>query len=69
MEIPPEALSDETLRRIIEEFVLREGTDYGDREYSLDEKVQHVMGQLRARKIVITYNEQDGSVTLSPRGR
>ena len=31
---------------IIEEFVLREGTDYGQGEYSLEEKVADVERQL-----------------------
>lgn len=36
--IPAESLSPEALRGIIEAFVLREGTDYGHRDFSLDEK-------------------------------
>ena len=40
-------LSEEALRGVLESFVLREGTDYGEREFSLDQKVAHVLGQLR----------------------
>ena len=29
-------LSEFALRRIVEEFILREGTDYGQAEYSLE---------------------------------
>ena len=39
MEIPPSKLPPATLNAIIEEFISREGTDYGTREYSLAEKV------------------------------
>ena len=39
LEIPVGRLDGETLRRLIEEFVTREGTDYGTREKSLDQKV------------------------------
>jgi uncharacterized protein YheU (UPF0270 family) len=46
VEIPHTELSAEALRGVLESFVLREGTDYGAREYSLDEKVAHVMRQL-----------------------
>ncbi len=44
--IPPAELAPETLRSVIEAFVLREGTEYGARDYSLDEKVTHVLAQL-----------------------
>ena len=41
LKIPVEEISEAALRRIIEEFVLREGTDYG-REYTLEQKCEHV---------------------------
>ena len=44
--IPHAELAPDTLARVIESFVLREGTDYGDAEYSLAQKVAHVRGQL-----------------------
>ncbi len=40
--IPTESLSPEALRGIVEAFVLREGTDYGHRDFSLDEKCEAV---------------------------
>ena len=48
MDVPHAELSADALRGVIESFVLREGTDYGASEYSLDEKVVHVMRQLAA---------------------
>jgi len=45
--VPHTELSADALRGVIESFVLREGTDYGVSEYSLDEKVVHVMRQLQ----------------------
>ncbi len=45
--VPIDALSEELLRSVVESFVLREGTDYGPKEFSLEEKVEHVIGQLR----------------------
>ncbi len=41
MKIPTETLSPAALERIVEEFVLREGTDYGE-AYSLVQKCQDV---------------------------
>ncbi len=44
--VPHAELSPDALRGVIESFVLREGTEYGARDYSLEEKVAHVMRQL-----------------------
>ena len=46
MEIPHSQVPEQTLLAIIEEFISREGTDYGHREYTLDEKVEKVKSQL-----------------------
>ena len=62
--IPLDALSEDALRGVVEAFVLREGTDYGAREYSLPEKVDHVLSQLRRREAQIVFNPQDESVDI-----
>ena len=64
MEIPFEKLSPEVLSKIIEEFVLREGTDYGDAEYSLDDKVAHVRKQLESRKARIVFDPETETVSI-----
>lgn len=53
--IPPAALSTEALAGLIEQYVLREGTEYGQRDYTLDEKVRHVRRQLEAGRVLIVY--------------
>ena len=58
------ALSPEALRGVIEAFVLREGTDYGEREFTLDEKVAHVWGQLERGEARITFDASSGSVDI-----
>ncbi len=42
MIIPWQELSTETLDNLIESFVLREGTDYGMQEKTLEQKVADV---------------------------
>jgi uncharacterized protein len=64
MDIPYEELSETALRGIIEEFVLREGTDYGSRQYSLDQKVSAVEGQLRGGTAKIVFDEAAGTVDI-----
>ena len=44
--VPWDALSPEALNGVIEAFVLREGTEYGEREFALGEKVAAVRRQL-----------------------
>jgi uncharacterized protein len=40
--IPVSQLQEETLNNILEEFITREGTDYGDYEISLQQKVNRL---------------------------
>ena len=58
VEIPKERLEPETLRRLIEEYVSREGTDYGGHVYSLDQKIAHVMQQLERGAAVIVFDTE-----------
>ena len=58
MEIPYKELSDEALRALIEEFVLREGTEYGAQDYSLESKVRQVRRQLHAGEAKISYDSE-----------
>jgi len=66
MIIPIEELEVETLNNIIESFVLREGTDYGDYTTSLDEKVAQVRAQLESGEAVIEYSELHETVDIKP---
>ena len=67
MEIPYEQLSKDTLRSVIEAFVLREGTDYGDFEYSLEDKIEQVMQQLKCGKVCLTFDEESKTCNIVPR--
>ena len=48
--IPRQELATDTLNSLIESFVLREGTDYGEHERSLEQKVEDVRRQLKTAK-------------------
>ena len=54
--IPYQRLTDDALEAIIEEFVSREGTDYGDYSDSLADKVQQVLAQIKKGKAVILFD-------------
>ena len=46
MKIPPSMLSEQALRGIALEFVSREGTDYGHKDWDMETKVEQVLGQI-----------------------
>ena len=69
MIIPIDQISAETLDNIIESFILREGTDYGLHEWSLDEKKQQLNQQLINGEIVVVYSELHETVNLMPRSQ
>ena len=66
MIIPINEVSDDALYNIAESFVLREGTDYGAEEVSLQEKVAAVLAQLRSGEAVLLYSELHESVDIVP---
>ena len=39
MDIPYTEISEEALKAIIQEYITREGTEYGIKEYSFEQKI------------------------------
>lgn len=64
VEIPANMLSKQALDQLIEDFILREGTDYGHSEYTLEQKKQQVINQMKAKYVVISYDPETESCTL-----
>lgn len=62
--IPWERLSEGALRGVIEEFVTREGTEYGDHDVSLDDKVREVERQLTKKEVVVLFDVKTEAVNL-----
>lgn len=67
MLIPYQSLDSETLSNMIESFILREGTDYGEAEISLSEKSQKVLQQIKSGDVLILYSDLSESITLIPK--
>lgn len=67
MIIPYTDIAADTLHNLIEYYVLREGTDYGEQEVSLTAKVTAVMRQLERGEVVIVYSELHETVNLMPK--
>ncbi|AUJ68535.1 MULTISPECIES: YheU family protein [Pseudoalteromonas] len=64
MLIPYQQLPQETLDNLIEHYVLREGTDYGDTEVSTESKVAQVKAQLKSGEALIVFSELHESVNI-----
>jgi uncharacterized protein YheU (UPF0270 family) len=67
MEIPWQRLSDDVLDSVIEEFVSREGTEYGAQDYTLAEKVAQVRLQLQRGEAVIDFDPDTETCHLMAR--
>jgi len=64
MIIPFQELEKHTLQALVESFILREGTDYGDGEVSLEDKSSQIIEQIKSAKILIVYSELHESCDL-----
>ena len=67
VEVPHEQLAPEVLRRLIEEFVTRDGTDYGAVERTLGEKVAAVIRQLEAGELAIVVDTEEETIDIVTR--
>lgn len=64
MIIPYSKLSEAALQALIEDFVTRDGTDYGQDEMSMQEKSAHLLALLKTGEMLISYNEESQSCGL-----
>ena len=67
IEVPHGALSPSALEGLVEEFITREGTDYGPREYSLEQKRDSVLKQLTRGAVLIVFDLEAEATTLVTR--
>lgn len=66
MIVPYKDINLDTLNAIIKEFVLREGTEYGAEDISIDEKLEQVHQQLQRGSAVLVYSELHETVNIIP---
>lgn len=70
VELDPEQLSEGALRGLVEEYVTREGTDYGlgnsavNSEWSLDDKVAQVLRQIDRGEARIVFDLESESASI-----
>ena len=66
MTIPWQSLSEVALNGIIEDFVTREGTEYGFHDVNLGQKVNQVRWQLRDETVFIVFDSDLDSCSIVP---
>jgi len=64
MLIPYQELQADTLTALIEEFIDREGTDYGEFEASRENMIAQVHQQLSQGKVVICYDSNSETCNI-----
>ena len=70
VDVPYEQIDKATLNRLLQEFVTRDGADWGDAGCSLEEKCEQVLRQLKAKevKIVFDLKSQTANIITCCRG-
>jgi len=64
VEIPYTQLSPEALRGLIEEFVTRDGTDYGATERNLESKAAAVVLLLQRGEARVVFDPETGTANI-----
>ncbi len=66
IDIPHTEINPETLRRMIQEFVTRDGADWSDPGCTLDDKVEQVLQQLKSNKVKVVFDQTSQTANLVP---
>lgn len=64
MVVPWSEIPKESLKNLVEAFILREGTDYGAQEVSLSEKCEQVMLAIKTGQAYIVYDGDSESFDI-----
>ncbi len=63
-ELSPDPLRPRALRGLVEEFVTRDGTDYGAVERSVEDKIARVEAQLASGEVRIVFDPETESANI-----
>lgn len=62
--IDAESLTEQTLVAVLESFILREGTDYGAVEISLQQKIINLRKRIDRQEIVLVFDPESESLNF-----
>ena len=66
VEVPYKQIDPNTLRRMIQEFVTRDGSDWAEAGCTLDDKVEQVLQQLKNKRIKVVFDLKTQTANLVP---
>lgn len=69
VQVPVQRVAAETLAALLEEYASRDGTDYGHREHSLEDKTAALKRQLDAGELSLVYDLDSEQYDLCDRKR
>lgn len=64
LEIPYKKIESATLTRLLEEFVSRDGTDYGHQVVTIEEKVRQVLQLLQSGRARLLFNPESETCSV-----
>ena len=64
IEIPHDRLAPDLLDAVMEEFIMREGTDYGEQPFTLEQKRAQLRRQLTSGRAMIVFDPVSETTTL-----
>ncbi|MGB5326022.1 MAG: YheU family protein [Pseudomonadales bacterium] len=67
LRVPVSALSTDALQGLLEEFASRDGTDYGQQEITLEQKVLQIRRALERGDCAIVFDENSESCQIVTR--
>lgn len=67
VQVPHQRLQTEVMQALLEEYASRDGTDYGEREFSLQHKVDSLLAQIQSGELCILYDVDSEEWDLLPR--
>lgn len=67
VDVPLDRIKPDTLRRMIEEFVTREWSELADADFTVEEKIDHVMQQFKDNKIKVVFDLTSETCNIVPR--
>lgn len=62
--IPHNEFDPDVLQAVLEEYISREGTDYGLYEYTLEQKLEQLLKQIKQGNAFVCFDEETQSCTI-----
>jgi uncharacterized protein YheU (UPF0270 family) len=66
IDVPYDQIDPETLRNMIQEFVTRDGSDWGDPGGALEDKIAQVLRQLKNKQVKVVFDLKSETANIVP---